>query len=106
MPTTVYHSGAGCIGGPPTHKFMMVGKSNPKYFVLQPIYLFIKKIKMMLLTFDDVNFAAKEQCKLYCQADGYNFFYALSDEVKDGTPCNDHSSDICVHGKCQVKISS
>lgn len=43
----------------------------------------------------------KEQCKLYCQADGYNFFYALSDEVKDGTPCNDHSSDICVHGKCQ-----
>lgn len=44
----------------------------------------------------------KEQCKLYCQADGYNFFYALSDEVKDGTPCNDYSSDICVHGKCQV----
>lgn len=53
-----------------------------------------------------LNFAVKEQCKLYCQADGYNFFYALSDEVKDGTPCNDHSSDICVHGKCQVKISS
>lgn len=53
-----------------------------------------------------LNFTVKEQCKLYCQADGYNFFYALSDEVKDGTPCNDHSSDICVHGKCQVKIWS
>lgn len=40
MPTTGYHSGAGCTGGPPTHKFMTVGKSIPQVFcitIVQPI---------------------------------------------------------------------
>ncbi|XP_048253836.1 A disintegrin and metalloproteinase with thrombospondin motifs 16-like [Haliotis rufescens] len=42
-----------------------------------------------------------DQCKLYCQAKDYNFFFAMSDEVKDGTPCSDDTDDICVKGSCQ-----
>lgn len=40
MSTTGYRSGAGCTGGPPTHKFMTVGKSIPQVFcitIVQPI---------------------------------------------------------------------
>ncbi|XP_071173065.1 A disintegrin and metalloproteinase with thrombospondin motifs 16-like isoform X1 [Mytilus edulis] len=43
-----------------------------------------------------------DQCKLYCQADGFNFYYALSKQVEDGTKCNDYSDNICVQGKCKT----
>ncbi|XP_053402734.1 A disintegrin and metalloproteinase with thrombospondin motifs 18-like [Mercenaria mercenaria] len=44
---------------------------------------------------------AEDQCKLYCKADGYNFYYAMPREVTDGTRCNEYTTDICVQGKCQ-----
>ncbi|KAL4235465.1 A disintegrin and metalloproteinase with thrombospondin motifs 18 [Mactra antiquata] len=44
---------------------------------------------------------AEDQCKLYCKADGYNFYYAMPREVTDGTRCNDYTTDICVQGKCR-----
>ncbi|CAC5398713.1 A disintegrin and metalloproteinase with thrombospondin motifs 18,A disintegrin and metalloproteinase with thrombospondin motifs 16 [Mytilus coruscus] len=43
-----------------------------------------------------------DQCKLYCQADGFNFYYALSKQVDDGTRCNGYSDNICVQGKCKT----
>ncbi|XP_041377041.1 A disintegrin and metalloproteinase with thrombospondin motifs 16-like [Gigantopelta aegis] len=43
----------------------------------------------------------EEQCKLYCQAENYNFFFALNNEVKDGTRCNEHSDNICIKGSCK-----
>ncbi|OWF56393.1 A disintegrin and metalloproteinase with thrombospondin motifs 18-like [Mizuhopecten yessoensis] len=46
-------------------------------------------------------FDVQDQCKLYCQANGYNFFYALAKQVVDGTRCNDYSNDICVQGQCR-----
>ncbi|KAH3784823.1 hypothetical protein DPMN_162894 [Dreissena polymorpha] len=44
---------------------------------------------------------AEDECKLYCKADGYNFYYTMPREVTDGTRCNDYSTDVCVQGKCQ-----
>lgn len=43
---------------------------------------------------------ASDQCKLYCQPDGYSFFYALAPMVKDGTRCNDMTTDVCIQGEC------
>ncbi|XP_077993473.1 A disintegrin and metalloproteinase with thrombospondin motifs 18-like [Glandiceps talaboti] len=43
----------------------------------------------------------EESCKLYCIAQDFNFFFALSSKVDDGTPCRDDSLDVCVNGKCQ-----
>ncbi|XP_064611675.1 A disintegrin and metalloproteinase with thrombospondin motifs 18-like [Liolophura sinensis] len=42
-----------------------------------------------------------DQCKLYCQALGYDFITALSNQVQDGTPCNQYSPDVCVEGSCK-----
>nr|XP_006811817.1 PREDICTED: A disintegrin and metalloproteinase with thrombospondin motifs 18-like [Saccoglossus kowalevskii] len=43
----------------------------------------------------------KESCKLYCIAEDYDFFFALSSKVMDGTPCREDSLDVCVNGKCE-----
>uniref|UniRef100_A0A3P9MFP5 ADAM metallopeptidase with thrombospondin type 1 motif 18 n=1 Tax=Oryzias latipes TaxID=8090 RepID=A0A3P9MFP5_ORYLA len=41
-------------------------------------------------------------CKLYCIAEDYDFFFAMSSKVKDGTPCYDHKGDVCVDGVCEA----
>ncbi|XP_075925783.1 A disintegrin and metalloproteinase with thrombospondin motifs 18-like [Petromyzon marinus] len=40
-------------------------------------------------------------CKLYCMAEDFDFFFALASKVKDGTPCAEGSTDICVDGVCE-----
>ncbi|XP_034142841.1 A disintegrin and metalloproteinase with thrombospondin motifs 16 [Esox lucius] len=40
-------------------------------------------------------------CKLYCYADGYDFFYALSSKVRDGTLCSQDNSNVCIDGLCE-----
>ena len=47
-------------------------------------------------------FPGRESCKLYCMADGYDFYFALSSRVIDGTPCHKGSHDVCVNGRCEV----
>lgn len=44
----------------------------------------------------------EDVCKLYCIAEDYDFFFAMSSKVKDGTPCYDHKGDVCVDGVCEV----
>lgn len=41
-------------------------------------------------------------CKLYCIAEDYDFFFAMSGKVKDGTSCSEHKGDICIDGVCEV----
>ncbi|XP_006875027.1 PREDICTED: A disintegrin and metalloproteinase with thrombospondin motifs 16 [Chrysochloris asiatica] len=41
-------------------------------------------------------------CKLYCIAEGFDFFFSLSNKVKDGTPCSEDSRNVCVDGICEV----
>ncbi|ESO98336.1 hypothetical protein LOTGIDRAFT_213961 [Lottia gigantea] len=43
----------------------------------------------------------EDQCKLYCQAEDYNFFFALNNKVKDGTLCSDYSDRRCIKGSCK-----
>ncbi|XP_066539063.1 A disintegrin and metalloproteinase with thrombospondin motifs 16 isoform X2 [Hoplias malabaricus] len=43
----------------------------------------------------------QDVCKLYCIAEGYDFFFALSNKVRDGTPCTQDSSNVCIDGMCQ-----
>ncbi|XP_062848685.1 A disintegrin and metalloproteinase with thrombospondin motifs 16 [Trichomycterus rosablanca] len=43
----------------------------------------------------------QEVCKLYCFAEGYDFFFALSSKVHDGTLCTKNSSNVCVQGICE-----
>ncbi|XP_054638948.1 A disintegrin and metalloproteinase with thrombospondin motifs 16 isoform X1 [Dunckerocampus dactyliophorus] len=40
-------------------------------------------------------------CKLYCFAEGYDFFFALASKVKDGTLCSRDSSNVCIDGLCE-----
>ncbi|XP_039985266.1 A disintegrin and metalloproteinase with thrombospondin motifs 18 [Xiphias gladius] len=41
-------------------------------------------------------------CKLYCIAEDFDFFFAMSSKVKDGTPCSDHKGDVCIDGVCEA----
>uniref|UniRef100_W5KZF1 ADAM metallopeptidase with thrombospondin type 1 motif 16 n=1 Tax=Astyanax mexicanus TaxID=7994 RepID=W5KZF1_ASTMX len=43
----------------------------------------------------------QDVCKLYCFAEGYDFFFALSSKVRDGTPCTQDSSNVCIDGICE-----
>uniref|UniRef100_A0A665W306 ADAM metallopeptidase with thrombospondin type 1 motif, 18 n=1 Tax=Echeneis naucrates TaxID=173247 RepID=A0A665W306_ECHNA len=41
-------------------------------------------------------------CKLYCIAEDFDFFFAMSNKVKDGTSCSDHKGDVCIDGVCEA----
>ncbi|XP_020797306.2 A disintegrin and metalloproteinase with thrombospondin motifs 18 isoform X1 [Boleophthalmus pectinirostris] len=41
-------------------------------------------------------------CKLYCIAEDYDFFFAMSSKVKDGTSCSEHKGDVCIDGVCEA----
>ncbi|XP_075884531.1 A disintegrin and metalloproteinase with thrombospondin motifs 18 [Nelusetta ayraudi] len=41
-------------------------------------------------------------CKLYCIAEDFDFFFAMSSKVKDGTSCSDHEGDVCIDGVCEA----
>ncbi|XP_033625467.1 A disintegrin and metalloproteinase with thrombospondin motifs 16-like [Asterias rubens] len=43
----------------------------------------------------------KEACKLYCMADGFDFYFPLSSKVHDGTQCSRNGPDVCINGVCQ-----
>nr|XP_001922446.3 A disintegrin and metalloproteinase with thrombospondin motifs 16 [Danio rerio] len=43
----------------------------------------------------------QDVCKLYCLAEGYDFFFALSSKVRDGTLCAQDSTDVCIDGICE-----
>ncbi|XP_063050004.1 A disintegrin and metalloproteinase with thrombospondin motifs 18 [Engraulis encrasicolus] len=40
-------------------------------------------------------------CKLYCIAEDFDFFFAMSSKVKDGTSCSDQRPDVCIEGICE-----
>ncbi|XP_004688151.1 PREDICTED: A disintegrin and metalloproteinase with thrombospondin motifs 4 [Condylura cristata] len=44
--------------------------------------------------------AARDQCKLTCQARALGYYYVLEPRVVDGTPCSPDSSSVCVQGRC------
>ncbi|XP_061574256.1 A disintegrin and metalloproteinase with thrombospondin motifs 16 [Cololabis saira] len=43
----------------------------------------------------------QDLCKLYCFAEGYDFFFALASKVKDGTLCSKDSYNVCIDGLCE-----
>ncbi|XP_067327139.1 A disintegrin and metalloproteinase with thrombospondin motifs 18 [Anolis sagrei] len=43
----------------------------------------------------------KDLCKLYCTAEDFDFFFAMSNQVKDGTPCSSNNHDVCIDGICE-----
>ncbi|XP_036605930.1 A disintegrin and metalloproteinase with thrombospondin motifs 18 [Trichosurus vulpecula] len=43
----------------------------------------------------------KDRCKLYCKAENFEFFFAMSSKVKDGTPCSPNKNDVCIDGMCE-----
>lgn len=47
--------------------------------------------------------ADEDICKLYCIAEDFDFFFAMSSRVKDGTSCSDHKGDVCIDGVCEVR---
>lgn len=46
--------------------------------------------------------ADEDICKLYCIAEDYDFFFAMSSKVKDGTSCSENKGDVCIDGVCEV----
>eukprot|EP00066_Takifugu_rubripes_P005435 XP_003969478.1 PREDICTED: A disintegrin and metalloproteinase with thrombospondin motifs 18 [Takifugu rubripes] len=40
-------------------------------------------------------------CKLYCIAEDFDFFFAMSSKVKDGTPCSKTETNVCIEGVCE-----
>ncbi|XP_055377967.1 A disintegrin and metalloproteinase with thrombospondin motifs 9-like isoform X3 [Condylostylus longicornis] len=45
--------------------------------------------------------AKRDECKLYCRAEGEPNYFQLADKVIDGTTCSYESFDKCVNGVCQ-----
>ncbi|XP_061677121.1 A disintegrin and metalloproteinase with thrombospondin motifs 16 isoform X2 [Syngnathoides biaculeatus] len=43
----------------------------------------------------------QDACKLYCFAEGYDFFFALASKVKDGTRCSQDGPNVCIDGLCE-----
>ncbi|KAL8194793.1 UNVERIFIED_CONTAM: A disintegrin and metalloproteinase with thrombospondin motifs 18 [Gekko kuhli] len=43
----------------------------------------------------------EDLCKLYCTAEDFDFFFAMSSKVKDGTPCSPYRDDVCIDGICE-----
>ncbi|XP_062442223.1 A disintegrin and metalloproteinase with thrombospondin motifs 18 isoform X3 [Rhea pennata] len=43
----------------------------------------------------------EDRCKLYCTAEDFDFFFAMSSKVKDGTPCSPNTYDVCIDGICE-----
>ncbi|XP_025963433.2 A disintegrin and metalloproteinase with thrombospondin motifs 18 isoform X2 [Dromaius novaehollandiae] len=43
----------------------------------------------------------EDRCKLYCTAEDFDFFFAMSSKVKDGTPCSPNKYDVCIDGICE-----
>ncbi|XP_041883572.1 A disintegrin and metalloproteinase with thrombospondin motifs 18 isoform X4 [Corvus kubaryi] len=43
----------------------------------------------------------EDRCKLYCTAEDFDFFFAMSSKVKDGTLCSPNNYDICIDGICE-----
>uniref|UniRef100_A0A4W3GFL3 ADAMTS/ADAMTS-like cysteine-rich domain-containing protein n=1 Tax=Callorhinchus milii TaxID=7868 RepID=A0A4W3GFL3_CALMI len=39
---------------------------------------------------------------LYCIAEDFDFFFAMSSKVKDGTPCVENRFDVCIDGICEA----
>lgn len=56
-----------------------------------------------MLVFLYVLCAAEDICKLYCIAEDFDFFFAMSSKVKDGTPCSDSGRNVCIEGVCEVQ---
>ncbi|XP_061621300.1 A disintegrin and metalloproteinase with thrombospondin motifs 18 isoform X2 [Phyllopteryx taeniolatus] len=44
----------------------------------------------------------EDVCKLYCTAEDFDFFFAMSSKVKDGTYCSDRKGDVCIDGVCEA----
>ncbi|XP_029466482.1 A disintegrin and metalloproteinase with thrombospondin motifs 18 [Rhinatrema bivittatum] len=44
----------------------------------------------------------KDICKLYCTAEDFDFFFAMSNKVEDGTPCSQSKNDVCIDGSCEL----
>lgn len=47
--------------------------------------------------------ADEDICKLYCIAEDFDFFFAMSSKVKDGTPCSSSERNVCIEGVCEVQ---
>ncbi|XP_075366965.1 A disintegrin and metalloproteinase with thrombospondin motifs 18 isoform X1 [Mycteria americana] len=43
----------------------------------------------------------EDRCKLYCTAEDFDFFFAMSSKVKDGTLCSPNNYDVCIDGICE-----
>ncbi|KAM7058442.1 A disintegrin and metalloproteinase with thrombospondin motifs 18 isoform 1-T1 [Molossus nigricans] len=43
----------------------------------------------------------EDRCRLYCKAENFEFFFAMSSKVKDGTPCSPNKNDVCIDGICE-----
>ncbi|XP_068167394.1 A disintegrin and metalloproteinase with thrombospondin motifs 18 isoform X2 [Antennarius striatus] len=41
-------------------------------------------------------------CKLYCIAEDFDFFFAMSSKVKDGTSCSNQNKNVCIEGMCEA----
>ncbi|CAG03070.1 unnamed protein product, partial [Tetraodon nigroviridis] len=46
--------------------------------------------------------ADEDICKLYCIAEDFDFFFAMSSKVKDGTPCSKSEKNVCIEGVCEA----
>lgn len=58
--------------------------------------MFERRLCLVLCADEDI-------CKLYCIAEDFDFFFAMSSKVKDGTPCSSSDTNVCIEGVCEVQ---
>ncbi|CAL8383427.1 unnamed protein product [Arctogadus glacialis] len=44
----------------------------------------------------------EDVCKLYCITEDFDFFFAMSSKVQDGTSCSENQRDVCIDGACEA----
>lgn len=62
-----------------------------------------QQVSLKTVVFLCVLCADEDICKLYCIAEDFDFFFAMSSKVKDGTPCSKTETNVCIEGVCEVQ---
>ncbi|KAL4228064.1 hypothetical protein ACF0H5_013500 [Mactra antiquata] len=43
-----------------------------------------------------------DPCQVTCKSAHYGFYTSFNRFLKDGTPCDDTGTNVCIHGRCQI----
>ena len=74
-------------------------------FQLAICWLLLAGRVMLMIDGVTVSAVGDDRCRLFCQVHNNRaFYYPLESKVIDGTKCHPDTSDLCVNGRCVVRL--